>query len=80
MIGVRFFTKIARQLALNIGMTGFLIFLLLMVGLIAMAPRITTPLRALSEMVFHISMDSGTPLLWPFQRMRLARLPGHLIP
>jgi PAS domain S-box-containing protein len=56
----------ARQLAINIGVVGALISVILIVAVIIMAQRITAPLRALSETVSHISkgqIDASAPVL-----------------
>jgi PAS domain S-box-containing protein len=56
----------ARQLALNIGLVGALISLLLIVAVVIMAQRITAPLRALNQTVSHISkgqLDASAPVL-----------------
>ena len=56
----------ARQLAINIGVVGALISIILIVAVIIMAQRITAPLRALSETVSHISkgqLDASAPVL-----------------
>ncbi len=56
----------ARQLAINIGLVGTLISIILIVAVIIMAQRITAPLRALSETVSHISkgqLDASAPVL-----------------
>jgi PAS domain S-box-containing protein len=56
----------ARQLAINIGLVGALISMILIVAVIIMAQRITAPLRALSETVSHISkgqLDALAPVL-----------------
>src|SRR5258705_1942535 len=56
----------ARQLAINIGVVGALISMILIVAVIIMAQRITAPLRALSETVSHISkgqFDASAPVL-----------------
>ncbi len=45
----------ARELALNIASTGVIISILLVIGVIFMAERITAPLRALSEAVARVS-------------------------
>jgi len=56
----------ARQLAVNIGIVGIQISILLMIAVIIMAERITAPLRALSETVSRISqgeMNASAPVL-----------------
>jgi PAS domain S-box-containing protein len=56
----------ARQLAINIGVVGALISIILIVAVIIMAQRITAPLRALNETVSHISkgqLDAAAPVL-----------------
>jgi PAS domain S-box-containing protein len=45
----------ARELALNIAFIGIIISILLVIGVIFMAERITAPLRALSEAVARVS-------------------------
>jgi PAS domain S-box-containing protein len=66
----------ARQLALNIAITGTLISLLLVVVVIFMAQRIMAPLRALSETVARISageLDALAPVLSDDEVGTLAR-------
>ena len=46
---------LARQIAIGMGLFGFPISILLIAAVMAMARRITAPLRALSETVSHIS-------------------------
>ena len=56
----------ARQLAINIGVVGALISIILIAAVIIMAQRITAPLRALNETVSHISkgqLDASAPVL-----------------
>jgi len=56
----------ARQLAINIGVVGALISMILIAAVIIMAQRITAPLRALNETVSHISkgqLDASAPVL-----------------
>jgi PAS domain S-box-containing protein len=66
----------ARQLAMKIGLAGFLVSLFLIIGVIIMAQRITAPLRALSETVSHISdgqLDASAPILSEDEVGALAR-------
>jgi PAS domain S-box-containing protein len=56
----------ARQLAVNIGIVGIQLSIILIIAVIAIAGRITAPLRALSEMVSRISkgeLNSTAPIL-----------------
>jgi PAS domain S-box-containing protein len=66
----------ARQLAINIGLVGALISIILIVAVVIMAQRITAPLRALSETVSHISkgqLDASAPVLSDDEVGALAR-------
>ena|GEM_PF-1119751 len=56
----------ARQLAINIGIAGIQISVILIVAIIILAERITAPLRALSKTVSHISegqLNASAPVL-----------------
>jgi len=56
----------ARDLALNIGLIGIQISIILIIAVVFMAERITAPLRALSETVSHISrghLNASAPVL-----------------
>ena len=66
----------ARQLAMNVGMVGSLISILLIAAVIIMAQRITAPLRALSETVSHVSegqLNAFAPVLSDDEVGALAR-------
>jgi PAS domain S-box-containing protein len=66
----------ARQLAMNIGLVGALISILLIVAVIIMAQRITAPLRALNETVSHISkgqLEASAPVFSDDEVGALAR-------
>lgn len=56
----------AKELALNIAITGVIVSVILVIVVIFMAQRITAPLRALSETVSRISageLDASAPVL-----------------
>jgi PAS domain S-box-containing protein len=56
----------ARQLAINIGIVGIQLAIILIVAVIVMAGRITAPLRELSEVVARISkgeLNASAPIL-----------------
>lgn len=66
----------ARQLAVNIGIVGVQFSIILVVAVIAMAGRITAPLRALSEAVSSISkgeLNTSAPVLSDDEVGALAR-------
>ena len=68
--------RLARQLAVSIGIVGLPISMLLIAAVILMAQRITAPLRALSEMVSHISdgeLTTSAPVLSDDEVGALAR-------
>ena len=57
---------LARQIAVSLGIVGVLISILLIAAVAIVAKRITAPLRALSETVFHITdgeLTASAPLL-----------------
>ena len=67
---------LARQVALGIGLLGLPISMLLIGAVMAMAQRITAPLRALSEVVSHISdgeLSVSAPVLSEDEVGALAR-------
>jgi PAS domain S-box-containing protein len=66
----------ARELALNIAILGVVISILLVIGVIFMAERITAPLRALSEAVARVSageMNALAPVISEDEVGALAR-------
>ena len=66
----------ARQLAVDIGIAGSIVSIILLVAVIFMAQRITAPLRALSETVSHISegkLEASAPVLSDDEVGTLAR-------